>query len=447
MLRHPFICAAFVACAVTTAACARRVHDAQRQGENAIAALRARTIPLDSADSPTDTDLAPLDTLLAGVPLVLVGEPQHGAHEPLAMRNRIIRRLVSHGQLTAVALESGLTESEAVARYVTGGPNALNADSVSAAARYLTWGFARFAENVELLRWLRAWNDDPAHARKVRFYGFDLSLGGPALISPKPIPIEEALAWLEDRDASSARRLREEFAPFLPLLPTNTAALDKSARATLGRTIDSLVATVRRTPAAPSADGEQRKVWALRKAIAAQQAHAMMLVVSSHDEKGMPPNAWRAINARDSAMAENVRWVMEREGANGRVLAFAHDDHVKRVASQGGDFEALEQQPRMMGTYLDRSLGSRMAVIGMSYGDSNTVTGTKGVANLDSALALVRRPPYLLSLRARGEATGAADAWLSRRWAMRVNSDTFVLLAPNKAFDYLVVLGGVSKAQ
>lgn len=43
--------------------------------------------------------------------VVALGEPMHGAHEPMAFRNRLIRFVVEQMGFTAVALESGFTES------------------------------------------------------------------------------------------------------------------------------------------------------------------------------------------------------------------------------------------------------------------------------------------------------------------------------------------------
>ena len=56
------------------------------------------------------TDLIPLKSLVGAARVVALGEPTHGAHEPLAFRNRLIRFLVEQMGFTAVALETGFTE-------------------------------------------------------------------------------------------------------------------------------------------------------------------------------------------------------------------------------------------------------------------------------------------------------------------------------------------------
>lgn len=57
----------------------------------------------------------------------------------------------------------------------------------------------------------------------------------------------------------------------------------------------------------------------------------------------MPPGAWSAMSARDAAMADNVRWVLSREGPGGRVLVFAHNQHVKNAPTEGGVWISLER--------------------------------------------------------------------------------------------------------
>ena len=45
----------------------------------------------------------------------------HGAHEPLAFRNRLFRFLVERMGFTAIALESGFTESISARSFIEGG--------------------------------------------------------------------------------------------------------------------------------------------------------------------------------------------------------------------------------------------------------------------------------------------------------------------------------------
>ncbi len=67
-------------------------------------------------------DLLALKSMIGTARVVALGENIHGAHEPMASRNRLFRFLVQQMGFTAIALESGFTESRLVDSFVGGGP-------------------------------------------------------------------------------------------------------------------------------------------------------------------------------------------------------------------------------------------------------------------------------------------------------------------------------------
>jgi hypothetical protein len=72
----------------------------------------ANALPMATLESSEDfSDLQCLKPVVGTARIVALGEPTHGAHEPLAFRNRLIRFLVEQMGFTAIALESGFTES------------------------------------------------------------------------------------------------------------------------------------------------------------------------------------------------------------------------------------------------------------------------------------------------------------------------------------------------
>ena len=88
--------------------------------------------------------------------------------------------LVEHEGFTTIVLESGFTDSYGVHQYVNGA----DGDLGRVVADGITWGFGEFAENRDLVAWLRRFNADPAHTRKVHFYGMDLP-GGDGGVLPR----------------------------------------------------------------------------------------------------------------------------------------------------------------------------------------------------------------------------------------------------------------------
>src|SRR5882724_5961172 len=86
--------------------------------------------------------------------VVAFGEPMHGAHEPLAFRNRLFRFLVERMGFTAIALESGFTESISARPFIEGGEG----DAETAAQNGFASGLQRYLENRELIQWMRDYN-------------------------------------------------------------------------------------------------------------------------------------------------------------------------------------------------------------------------------------------------------------------------------------------------
>ena len=140
------------------------------------AKIHAHRLPV--SDTVSDVALEPLGRIVGKARVVGYGEPTHGAHEPLAFRNRLFRFLVEHRGFTAIALESGFTESYRVYQIANGG----DGDLGEVVRQGITWGMGQYPENEELVAWIRRYNMDPAHRRKVHIYGMDLSGGDTDLL-------------------------------------------------------------------------------------------------------------------------------------------------------------------------------------------------------------------------------------------------------------------------
>jgi erythromycin esterase len=171
---------------------------------------KSHAVPLRTVDvSGDDADLRPLQGMVGSARIVALGEAAHGAHEPLALRNRIFKFLVERMGFTAIAIESGITESQRVQEYVLGGDGAAR----QVVHDDLTWGFGEYEENVALVQWMHDYNADPAHSHKIRFYGVDLSAGEDAAFGRARITIDAALSYLARVDTASARGMRAAVEP------------------------------------------------------------------------------------------------------------------------------------------------------------------------------------------------------------------------------------------
>jgi len=404
----------------------------------------AHALPITTLDFGADSsDLQPLASVVGTARVVALGEPTHGAHEPLAFRNRLIRFLVEKMGFTAVALESGYTESSAVASFVAGGTG----EAEAVVREGLTSGKGNFGENRELIQWMRDYNAAAtAERRRIRFYGIDLTAGG--RVSGPRRALDFSLSFLSRSDAADADRIRASLDGGLPRRDDDEfGALSRTALAALNAGIAAVataMANNRDSLIAHSSAEEYR--WALHNLAVARQLARYFRVTTPRSNQNMR-DAGPAIAARDYAMAENVRWVIDHEGPSGRVVVFAHNNHVMNWKEDGGYWAGMRVKPLMMGSHLRRAYGKDLLIIAAS-----STTASAGLPSpepiedsIDNALSRVGMSRMLLDLRMARQ-DQAAFAWLSTQRSLHANISSHVLITPATAVDAFVFLGGLTPA-
>jgi erythromycin esterase len=179
--------------------------------------------------------------------------------------------------------------------------------------------------------------------------------------------------------------------------------------------------------------------------MAARQAHRQYRVrpTTAND-----PTVWRPASQRGAAMADNIRWVLGREGPTGRILVYAHNGHVKNASTEGGFWSDVERPATVMGQHLRSLLGDDMVIIGISSarnGDGLPAASLEA-DSLDAALARVGAPLFLLDLRT-ARTDRAVAAWLAERRPLRTNFSAFLTMSPGAAFDAIVFIDTLTPAR
>lgn len=400
-------------------------------GDQAFAAWAAsRAIPLPSPGVRFDGRSArAIDDFVGAAQVVALGEPAHGAHEPLMLRNALVAYLVEQRGFTGVALETGISQSQIVARFVQCG----HGNAREAAAAGLSWGFGAFAENVALLEWLRAWNC--SHPRRlVRFYGIDVqggdAVGGMTLAGDA---IDGVADWLAARGAIGDAKELRAFKP--DFTPERYRKLTKERRAR----ISALLMEASRRVELDSPDSEAR-LWAVRNVRALEQLQRMFAawppVIAG---QSLPPGFADVTALRDRAMADNLMAALRDEGAAGRIVLFAHNGHVGNgpLGQPEGTRSAIE--PLAMGHHLRAILGTKFRTIGVLAGGAREglPQRTEPPGSLERALAGLS-PPFFLGLR-------QSPSWARKTQTINSNYVGKASIVPNRAFDAIVLLGPLTK--
>jgi erythromycin esterase len=385
------------------------------------------------------SDLAPVRAIVGSARVVAIGEPLHGGHEPLAFRNRLIEYLIEHEGFTAVGLESGFSESRLVDRYITTGVG----DAATIARDGITWGFGLFKDNIVLLEWLRAWNADPKHERKVRFYGFDLSGGANATFPYPRRAVDSVFDYLSRADSATARGARKSLEPYLERFAARAYdSLATNERSALAAGLAQLATAIRKEQRRLVAlTSEDEYAWMVHRVVNAQQMQADFDAGLLAAGPGGRRDARHQVQTRDSAQAENVRWALEREGPAGRLVIFAHNGHVMNSLMDLAAGSTIRQPPASMGTFLRAALGRDLVIIGGTSGGLQPAANDS--AEVDGVLSRVGVPLFMLDLRA---ADGAALRWLSEPHTTRSNNGVQIITA-RSAFDAVYYAGRLSSGR
>jgi len=329
-----------------------------------------------SIESSEDTNAA-IDKVVAtlgdAVELLGFGEALHGGEEILTFRNQLFRRLVEAHGYSAIALESSFPRGHLMNAFVAGqGPSAYEEVRFSG----FSHGFGRLDANRELVEWMRLYNADPSRPAQLQIYGFDSPTEMGSSDSPRAL-LHFTLDYLAgigapDCDARTKRidsLLCEDTAwanPAATMDPSKSIGLSPEATALRIETEELISDLTLRRPELVSKSDTHRYLEAMHHASLARQ----MLNYHAALARNSDQRLGELLGIRDAMMADNLSYIVSRERGRGKVLAFAHNSHLKCGQAQ------WQFGPNLLvwwpaGSHLRQMLGGRYAVIGSAVGVSD----------------------------------------------------------------------------
>ncbi|MFN8006841.1 MAG: erythromycin esterase family protein [Terriglobia bacterium] len=293
-------------------------------------------------------------------------------------------------------------------------------------------------------------------SQRVAIYGIDLTGQG----FPNAYrALEEVLAFLDHADPKLGIATRADFADVVKFRVDRFTMLSQAEQNRISLKIDDLVALLAlKRPQLTAATSSNNYEWALRHAINAKQ---------DDDYLRLAPPGWQGwasefpqkpnllfesrfrdmLTMREVAMADNLRWVLERSGPQGRVVLFAHDNHVKmhelRLRSSEPDFSSWDGlQPA--GVFARSELGNDLVVIGTYYGTAEGFETTNHVLPpnqhaMDGLLASLGLPTYLIDLRELPKLGPLAD-WFLCSHEVRDGLAGINLVRASEAYDAILYI-------
>ncbi len=364
------------------------------------------------------SDLSPIQEIAGTARVVAVGESIHGIREFLGLRHRVIEFLVEKLGFTAVAIESGLPDAKMVYDYVLGAdepPDMWN--------QGFTWTMATFGEMRDLVEWMRRYNRDPTHTRKIRFYGMDVA-GGNGSWSQA---LQQVLAYLDRVEPAYAALTRERLVSLLEKFARKDFTQSNDAYSALPLDERNSIAALTNELADRfdllrvtylGAGSAEDYDWARQIALNLRYSNTL---VTNYEARNRANPIW---NGRDWAMAQNVLWIRKREGPEGGVVVLAHNAHVQTTHSV-----AVSPNSTSLGMFLREMIGLDYRNIGFTF-NKGAMWGGGGEptrlepalpSSIDGAMAQVALPTTLLNLRAVPK-DGPVHHWLDQPLKQRIQN-------------------------
>jgi erythromycin esterase-like protein len=157
---------------------------------------------------------------------------------------------------------------------------------------------------------------------------------------------------------------------------------------------------------------------------------------------------------RELAMADNLLWVEQRECRRGKILFFAHDEHVQMSVGIVGSPTPPAGGPliriRVADTYLRSALGRDLVVIGTYFGQGAGFPSADAPAppdahRMEDLLVSISIPRYIMNLHEL-PSSGPLHDWFQMAHATRdsVSGQDVYMVAPLRAYDAILYIDTIT---
>lgn len=279
-------------------------------------------------------DFQPLKKLIGSAHLVALGEATHGTREFFQLKHRMLEFLVNEMGFTVFGIEATMPEAFDINEYVLTGKG----DPEKALASLYMWIW-NTEEVLDMIKWMRNYNADPLHTKKVKFYGFDMQSSARAA--------KVTLQNLRKLDPAQAEASENALALLSnPFTAPDFVHLPKEKKDEAAAAVSNIVRLF-----------DEHKLEYINRGSATEWSimRQQALILAQYIESQMIKTEYFNIDpsVRDRSMAENIRWILNHEGPGTKMVIWAHNGHVATNTA--------------MGMNLHRMFGNDMIVFGFAF--------------------------------------------------------------------------------
>jgi len=267
--------------------------------------------------------------------IIGLGESSHGTREFFLFRDKITRQFIENEGFYLVGLEIPYTDAIPINSYINGDIR----ETSETILKNLEYPFFQNIEFKNFIEWARNYNFN-RHDSRIEIFGIDTPVDSQ--------PLKELLLLLKDKKCFKEVEKELHFdidAPIYYSRPNNFNQMNLILRDS--SLVLSLV-KVRNIINNCINDEKESK-------LALFYIQLIEQLINRINNQSNTISFW---NARDSAMAENVKWVINSEG-NSKAIIWAHNEHIK--ISRSG-------RQKYMGYYCRKMFGESFYSIGMDFG-------------------------------------------------------------------------------
>lgn len=286
-------------------------------------------------------------TLPKGVSVVALGEATHGNVEFQELRLDVFSHLVKNENVRAFALEGDFGSCALANEYIL-----YDKGTATEAVKNLGFDIYKTDEMLELIQWMHDHNLAASESEKVRLYGFDMQ--------QYESNLRRIEAFYQTADASKGENYLSKWDTYFileegTLSPENLSGL----RALLNQLLSDLQ---QNQVAYTDATSEETYAYARQSATCLLQFLDLCDTSADYISYG---------NTRDKYMAENVKWILDREESlyGSKVMLSGHNGHVAK---------AVNSTYTNMGYHLSQELKEQYFVIGTDFYKTTCNIATNG---------------------------------------------------------------------
>jgi erythromycin esterase len=319
------------------------------RNNKAAEALKSKAVYINTVKAKNGfKDLMPLKNVLKDKKIVAMGEATHGTKEFFQMKHRMLEFLVEEMGYNVFGIEACMSDCMAVNDYVLYGKG--DVKQVVKGMGFWTWDTK---EVVDMVEWMREYNKN--HTKKVKFYGFDMQSSVTAA--------SKITEYLKKVDGTYENQIDNVLAKF-----RNPSVFQDNNTQLKGDKIKEIITTFEKN--------KDEYISKSSKEEYEMYKQNLNIIYQAYDMLNGKQSNFQMETKRDKYMAENVKWILDFEGKDAKIMLWAHNTHVSKELENRDN---PDYNVKRMGSNLYDMYKDKLYIIGFQFSEGTATAVDKSI--------------------------------------------------------------------